>query len=186
MMLASSRIETPTGALLLVVRDDAACAIAFADCTTRVLAHLARRFDTPRIVPAKDPGGIASLLEAYIAGDMAAADRVRVDLGGTPFQRSVWDALRMIPCGTTIAYQELATRLGTAKAVRAVASANAQNPVSIVIPCHRVIGKNGTLTGYAGGLPRKEWLLMHEARSLRHAGKEYASKAVPRIECRVS
>ena len=80
----------------------------------------------------------------------------------TPFQRSVWRALRKIKSGKTISYAELARRIGKPKAVRAAGLANGQNPISIVVPCHRVIGSNGTLTGYGGGLPRKKWLLEHE------------------------
>ena len=163
MILQSTRIKTPVGDLLLVARDDAACAIAFADCAEGVLASLARRFHAPRITLARDPGGIVSFLEAYLAGEATALDRVRVDLGGTPFQRRVWAALRTIVPGAPIAYHELAARIGSPGAARAVALANARNPVAIVIPCHRVIGKDGALRGYAGGLARKAWLLAHEA-----------------------
>ncbi len=81
---------------------------------------------------------------------------------GTPFQQRVWAALLEIPCGVTISYGELATRLGDPKASRAVGLANGRNPISIIVPCHRVIGANGNLTGYGGGLDRKEWLLRHE------------------------
>lgn len=81
---------------------------------------------------------------------------------GTPFQQRVWTALLEIPCGVTISYGELATRLGDPKASRAVGLANGRNPISIIVPCHRVIGANGNLTGYGGGLDRKEWLLRHE------------------------
>jgi methylated-DNA-[protein]-cysteine S-methyltransferase len=86
---------------------------------------------------------------------------------GTPFQQTVWAALREIPCGQTISYATLARRIGRPSAVRAVGLANGANPVGIVIPCHRVIGANGTLTGYGGGLDRKRWLLSHEAGGFR-------------------
>jgi methylated-DNA-[protein]-cysteine S-methyltransferase len=82
---------------------------------------------------------------------------------GTPFQQMVWEALRDIPFGTTISYQELANRIGAEKAVRAVGAANGANPIPIIIPCHRVIGADGSLTGYGGGIERKRWLLDHEA-----------------------
>jgi methylated-DNA-[protein]-cysteine S-methyltransferase len=112
---------------------------------------------------ARDPGGLTSAMRDYFKGDIGAIDRLPVDdTVGTPFQRSVWRALRKIKSGKTISYAELARRIGKPKAVRAAGLANGQNPISIVVPCHRVIGSNGTLTGYGGGLPRKKWLLEHE------------------------
>ena len=126
--------------------------------------------------PARDPGGLTRALRAYFAGDLAAIDRLPTATGGTPFQRLVWRALREIPCGTTLSYGELARRIGRAEAVRAVGLANGANPLSIVVPCHRVIGASGALTGYGGGIERKRWLLAHEGaitrattRSLRSA-----------------
>jgi methylated-DNA-[protein]-cysteine S-methyltransferase len=101
-------------------------------------------------------------LDAYFAGELGAFD-LDVDPQGTPFQRRVWDELRRIPFGETISYSELARRLGDPKLVRAVGVANGRNPISIVIPCHRVIGADGSLVGYGGGLERKRWLLEHEA-----------------------
>jgi methylated-DNA-[protein]-cysteine S-methyltransferase len=106
---------------------------------------------------------VAEALRRYFAGDLAAFDGLAIDpLGGTPFQREVWAALREIPAGRTASYADIAERIGRPRAVRAVGAANGQNPVAIAIPCHRVIGRDGTLTGYGGGLPRKEWLLRHE------------------------
>jgi len=101
-------------------------------------------------------------MRAYFKCDIAAIDGLPVETAGTPFQRSVWRALRRIRRGTTISYAELARWIGKPRAVRAAGLANGQNPISIVVPCHRVIGSNGTLTGYGGGLPRKKWLLEHE------------------------
>lgn len=101
-------------------------------------------------------------LRAYFGGRLDAIDHLDIATGGTDFQRQVWAALRTIPCGTTISYRTLAERIGRPKAVRAVGLANGANPISIVVPCHRVIGANHTLTGYGGGLPRKAWLLAHE------------------------
>ena len=112
--------------------------------------------------PARDPGGLARALRAYFAGDLSAIDHLPVQTGGTPFQRAVWRALRDIPCGTTVSYGALARRIGRAEAVRAVGLANGANPVGIVVPCHRVIGSGGALTGYGGGIERKRWLLAHE------------------------
>lgn len=88
-----------------------------------------------------------------------------VRTGGTPFQRKVWRALREITCGTTVSYAKIAERIGQPAAVRAVGLANGSNPVGIVVPCHRVIGSNGSLTGYGGGMERKRWLLTHESAS---------------------
>jgi methylated-DNA-[protein]-cysteine S-methyltransferase len=105
---------------------------------------------------------IGAVLQRYFDGELAALDTVPVELNGTEFQKKVWLALRRIPCGETISYAELARRIGTAAAVRAVGSANGANPVAVIVPCHRVIGSNGSLTGYGGGLERKRWLLAHE------------------------
>ncbi len=102
------------------------------------------------------------MLERYFKGDTAVLDSIPVELNGTPFQKTVWQALRRIPCGTTISYAELAKRIGDPAAVRAVGTANGANPVAVIVPCHRVIGSNGKLIGYGGGLDRKQWLLGHE------------------------
>jgi methylated-DNA-[protein]-cysteine S-methyltransferase len=107
-------------------------------------------------------GGCAGRLHAYFEGALDALDAVLVDPGGTPFQRQVWSALRTIPPGTTVTYTTLAKRLGQPRAIRAVGLANSRNPISLVIPCHRVIGAGGHLTGYGGGIWRKRWLLEHE------------------------
>ncbi len=114
------------------------------------------------LTPARDPAGLTSALRAYFAGDRAVIDRLPVQLGGTGFQQAVWQALRGIPCGSTVTYTELARRIGRPAAVRAVGAANGANPLGVVIPCHRVVGAKGALTGYGGGLDRKRWLLAHE------------------------
>src|ERR1017187_10115367 len=117
-------------------------------------------------VTLSDAGGPSSArraLEAYFAGDLAALEGLEVETAGTPFQRAVWAALRRIPAGRTLSYGALATEIGKPKAVRAVGLANGANPIGVVVPCHRVIGANGALTGYGGGLERKSWLLEHEA-----------------------
>lgn len=108
------------------------------------------------------PSVAGCALDAYFAGDLSAVDRLAVETGGTPFQRVVWAELRNIRSGRTVGYGTLAARLGRPKAVRAVGLANGANPVSIIVPCHRVIGVDGSLAGYAGGLERKRWLLEHE------------------------
>jgi methylated-DNA-[protein]-cysteine S-methyltransferase len=113
------------------------------------------------------PEPLAARLRAYFGGDLAALDEIEVEFErGTPFQLLVWNELQRIPVGTTISYAELARRIGRPKAVRAVGLANGQNPVALVVPCHRVIGKDGSLTGYGGGLDKKRWLLEHESASL--------------------
>lgn len=101
-------------------------------------------------------------IHAYLSGDLSAIDEIPVNPGGTKFQATVWQALRSIPPGCVMSYGELAQQLGNPAAVRAVGTTNSLNPISIVLPCHRVIGANGSLTGYAGGLERKRWLLEHE------------------------
>ncbi|MHB8249720.1 MAG: methylated-DNA--[protein]-cysteine S-methyltransferase [Acidithiobacillus sp.] len=108
------------------------------------------------------PKSIHGCLDAYWSGDLSALNAVPVKTGGTSFQQSVWAFLRTIPAGHTRSYQEQARAIGRGSAVRAVAGANGANPVGIVIPCHRVIGSGGSLTGYAGGIERKRWLLRHE------------------------
>jgi methylated-DNA-[protein]-cysteine S-methyltransferase len=97
-----------------------------------------------------------------VEGKLDAIDTIPVDTGGTDFQRTVWQALRGIPAGTTLSYGALAAKIGCPRSVRAVGHANGANPISVVIPCHRLIGADGTLTGYGGGLGRKRWLLAHE------------------------
>jgi methylated-DNA-[protein]-cysteine S-methyltransferase len=111
----------------------------------------------------QDPFGLSSALARYFDGDFAALDAIEVETGGTEFQRAVWSALRGIPCGSTRTYSELARAIGRPDAVRAVGMANGANPLPVVVPCHRVVGADGTLTGYGGGLDRKRWLLTHEA-----------------------
>ncbi len=108
------------------------------------------------------PASVTDALTAFFDGDLDALADLKVGMGGTPFQREVWNALREIPAGTTISYGQLAANVGRAGACRAVGAANGANPVAIVVPCHRVIGANGTLTGYASGLSHKCWLLDHE------------------------
>jgi methylated-DNA-[protein]-cysteine S-methyltransferase len=114
---------------------------------------------------------IRAQLEEYFAGERVAFD-VPLDLEGTPFRRTVWSALREIPYGATVSYGELARQLGVPNASRAVGAANGSNPISIIVPCHRVIGSGGDLTGYAGGLERKRFLLRHEAEVLRRSPDE--------------
>jgi methylated-DNA-[protein]-cysteine S-methyltransferase len=114
-----------------------------------------------RLVPGR-ARPVRDRLESYFGGDIHAIDAIPVRTGGTPFQNKVWTALRTIPPGSTLTYGRLAQKIRKPTAIRAVGHANGANPVSVVVPCHRLIGADGTLTGYGGGLHRKQWLLAHE------------------------
>jgi methylated-DNA-[protein]-cysteine S-methyltransferase len=161
-ILRRSRIPTPAGAVVLVERGAALVALVFEDHWKGMSEELTQRFGKFTFEETSQASAAAKALHRYFAGDLRALDGVEVDTGGTPFQQSVWRALRRIPAGTTWSYARLAQEIGRPSATRAVAAANGANPVSIVIPCHRVIGSDGSLTGYGGGLPRKQWLLAHE------------------------
>ena len=162
MKLLRNRIDTPLGVLIAVQSDDGLCDLDFADRWETKLTRLKKRFGTVEFEEGADLHGVAAALSAYFAGDLCALDGVRVDAGGTAFERAVWSALRQIPVGATLSYGELTDRLGNPSASRAVGSANGRNPVAIVVPCHRVTRRDGTLGGYAGGLARKKHLLEHE------------------------
>ena len=158
-------LDTPIGELAVIAdRQGNLRTLEWTDHDERMRRQLRLHYGKDGFVleRACDPGGLTSALRAYFAGDLAAIDRLPTATGGTPFQRLVWRALRQIPCGTTLSYSELARRIGRAEAVRAVGLANGANPISIVVPCHRVIGASGALTGYGGGIERKRWLLAHE------------------------
>ena len=127
----------------------------------RGLTRIYRR-QSFELVRGAAPAATRRALQRYFAGKLQAIDEIPVQTGGTPFQSGVWRALRTIPAGTTLSYGRLAHRLRCPLAVRAVGFANGSNPASIVIPCHRLIGADGSLTGYGGGLERKRWLLEHE------------------------
>ena len=162
MTLEVAEFHSPIGTIMLAVRDGALAALVFAEGWPDRRARLVKRFGDVDLRRAADPAGVSGRLAAYFAGDLGALDPIAVDAGGTPFQSRVWAALRTIPPGETVSYQTLARRIGAPTAVRAVGAANGDNPVGIVVPCHRVIGADGRLTGYAGGLARKRWLLAHE------------------------
>jgi methylated-DNA-[protein]-cysteine S-methyltransferase len=166
--LLVDRVATPIGDLV-VVADEAGRlhAVEWADHDELMQRWLRRHCGAQgfSLHPANDPGGLAAALAAYFAGDLAAIDTMPVAAFGTDFQRIVWKALRGIPCGETLSYAALARRIGRETAVRAVGLANGSNPVSVVVPCHRVIGSDGSLTGYGGGIERKRWLLAHEQRA---------------------
>jgi methylated-DNA-[protein]-cysteine S-methyltransferase len=156
-------LRSPLGPLLLVTHGERLVALDYEGFGDRLWHLLRARFGeiAPREAAVRPEA--AAQLEAYFGGELAAIDEVAVETRGTPFQEEVWAALRRIPAGSTLTYGELAARLDRPGASRAVGHANGQNPVAIVVPCHRVVGAHGTLAGYGGGLERKRWLLAHEA-----------------------
>ncbi len=157
------RLATPLGEMWLVVdRDGQLCGAEWSDHRARLDRLLKLRWGSLEMVEEKDPAGLTGTLRAYFAGNLSVIDTLPVNTGGTDFQREVWRALRKIPCGSTLTYGGLAAQIGRPRAVRAVGLANGANAISVVVPCHRVVGSSGALTGYGGGLPRKQWLLAHE------------------------
>lgn len=163
--LSMDRMATPIGELLIVsdhLGNLRAIHWTEDEAGLHRFLHLHYGKNGFRLDAARNACGFTHALERYFAGELNAIDSVPVQTGGTDFQRQVWQALRQIPCGTTISYGELAAEIGRPAAVRAVGLANGSNPVPIVVPCHRVIGSDGSLTGYGGGLERKRWLLRHE------------------------
>ena len=162
MKLQLVKVETSIGRIRAVVGPRGICDLDFEERWDSKLARLVHRFGCVNLEAVADAEGVADALGAYFEGRLNALDDLPVDPGGTPFQRSVWTALRRIPCGRTTTYGALASAIGLPGGARPVGQANARNPVAIVIPCHRVVGSTGRLTGYACGLPRKRWLLAHE------------------------
>jgi methylated-DNA-[protein]-cysteine S-methyltransferase len=161
--LAFDRIPTPAGEALVMW--DADMRLRVFDWTgyePRMRRLLERHYGPVEPTAAVAPPAIKAALSAYFAGDLTSLDAIECATGGTPFQRAVWAALRGIPPGTTLSYGALAKRIGRPAAVRAVGLANGANPIGLVVPCHRVIGADGSLTGYGGGIERKRWLLRHE------------------------
>src|SRR4051812_22581621 len=162
MRLLVDRVASPAGPIVLVAHATALVAVDFGEPEDRIWQLLQGRFGAIEAERADDPLGASSAMRAYLAGRLDALDTLPVDAGGTAFQRGVWAALRTIPAGTTWSYKRLAGRVGRPAAGRAVGLPNGAHPLGIVVPCHRVIGANGSLTGYGGGLARKRWLLEHE------------------------
>lgn len=158
-------ITSPIDTVLIVVDGDRMCTLDFADCETRMMMLLERRYGPVQLTPMANPYGYSDLVRRYFEGDYGCLDAIPVSTGGTVFQQQVWTALRTIAPGTTTSYGKLAHQIGRPTAYRAVGATNALNPVGIVLPCHRVIGADTSLTGYAGGLDRKQWLLEHERKA---------------------
>jgi O-6-methylguanine DNA methyltransferase len=175
MQLARATIPTPLGDMLALASDEGLCALEFTtvkgrnggeDRLTRLNARLRRWFPPHQIVDRETPAiaHARDWLTAYFCGTSADIGGLPLDMRGAPFETRVWDALRAIPPGETTSYGTIAQALGSAGASRAVGAANGANPIAIIVPCHRVIGASGSLTGYGGGLERKTWLIEHERR----------------------
>jgi methylated-DNA-[protein]-cysteine S-methyltransferase len=163
MQLQQHRMETPLGcALLITDLQGALRAIDFIDYESRMLKLLRIHYGTFEVQSAPAPARVIDAFGDYFAGKVNALDVLHCETNGTAFQRRIWQRLRTIPAGRTTTYGELARDLGSPNAARAVGLANGANPLAIIVPCHRLIGADGSLTGYAGGLHRKQWLLNHE------------------------
>jgi methylated-DNA-[protein]-cysteine S-methyltransferase len=154
-------IDSALGPIHVATRNGVLCALAFGDYWAREQQWLARRFAPSAFEPG-ECRTVVSALARYFEGEIDALTGVHTDPGGTAFQARVWRALCAIPAGRTLSYRDLAASIGAPAAVRAVGAANGRNPIPLVIPCHRVIGSDGRLVGYGGGLNRKTWLLRHE------------------------
>jgi methylated-DNA-[protein]-cysteine S-methyltransferase len=165
MKLTLSHFETPTGPMMLLL-DEAQHVRLFewVDHRSRMERLLARHYPKTNFTIVEDvaPADYQAAIEAYFAGEIGALTALPISFGGTTFQQTVWKALRTIPPGKTLSYGQLASQIGNPNAMRAVGLANGANPIALIVPCHRVIGANGTLTGYGGGIERKQWLLRHE------------------------
>jgi methylated-DNA-[protein]-cysteine S-methyltransferase len=158
-------LQSPLGRAVLIADENGALRLHFwEDPEDTWRQRFRRAYGDAELMAGGDRFGHVAALERYFAGEITALDTLPVAFVGTPFQQKVWAALRTIPAGTTLSYGALARRIGDPAAVRAVGLANGSNALGVVVPCHRVIGSNGSLTGYGGGLARKRWLLEHEAR----------------------
>lgn len=157
------RLATPIGTALLVT--DAAGvlrALDWEEHELRMTQLLRLQYGAVMLAGARAPKEVRTALVGYFKGDLDRLKAIRWDVAGTPFQRKVWKALPKIPAGATMSYGALAAKLGMPRAVRAVGHANGSNPLSVVVPCHRLIGADGALVKYGGGIERKRWLLTHE------------------------
>lgn len=160
--IALDSVSSPIGTVLVAADETGVLAIEFEDCAARLERGLARYWGPHEFEPQRDPHGASHALRRYFAGALDALDALPLATRGPDFHETVWRALRAVPAGTTLGYGALAAKLGRPQAARAVGHANGANPIAIAIPCHRLVGANGALTGYAGGLERKRWLLAHE------------------------
>ena len=157
------RLKTPIGVALLVTDDDGVLrALDWEDHEPRMRRLLRLQCGQIELKNARAPAALKSALAAYFRGELDRLGDIEWCVEGTPFQRKVWQALPKIPAGKTLSYGALAAKLGSPRAMRAVGHANGSNPISVVVPCHRLIGADGSLVKYGGGLERKRWLLRHE------------------------
>jgi methylated-DNA-[protein]-cysteine S-methyltransferase len=157
------RLQTPIGTALLVTDLDGLLrALDWEDYGPRMKQLLRLHYGVVNLREARAPRDLRAALTGYFKGDLDRLDTIKWRVAGTSFQQKVWNALSKIPAGTTLSYGALAAKLKMPKAVRAVGHANGSNPISVVVPCHRLIGANGSLVKYGGGLERKRWLLQHE------------------------
>jgi O-6-methylguanine DNA methyltransferase len=168
MELAQATFDTPVGPMRALASDTALCALEFESGPrlSRLDARLSQHYADVTIVEQSSAvlAQTRAWLDAYFAGASADIAALTLDARGTPFEQTVWSALRAIPVGETTSYGRIAAQVATVAASRAVGLANGANPIAIIVPCHRVIGSAGSLTGYGGGLDRKLWLLEHEER----------------------
>jgi methylated-DNA-[protein]-cysteine S-methyltransferase len=170
--LTVDTLATPIGDFLLVSDDEGVLrAGEFADHDLRLRTMLDRRLGVGRYVLSQGhvPAPTRTAMSAYFTGELSAIDAIPTKAGGTSFQETVWAELRRLQAGQATTYATLAQRIERPQSPRAVGHANGANPISIVIPCHRLVGASGHLTGYGGGLERKRWLLDHEARFCKQA-----------------
>lgn len=162
-IFALDRLSTPIGIALLVTdADGVLCALDWEDHEARMRQLLRQQHGAVSLAEGPAPRDLRQALAAYFKGNLDRLDGIKWRVAGTPFQRKVWTALPKIKAGTTMSYGALAAKLGSPRAMRAVGHANGSNPISVVIPCHRLIGADGALVKYGGGLKRKRWLLAHE------------------------
>lgn len=164
LQLIQDQILTPLGqALVLTDRKGNLRAFEWLDCKTRLVRLLKLHYGKDyEIVEGMRLSKASLLIGKYFDGDLKAIDKIKIETNGTAFQKKLWNALRKISPGKTMTYAQMAQKLGTPSGSRAVGAANGANPISLVVPCHRLVGTNGQLTGYAGGLHRKKYLLEHE------------------------
>ncbi len=161
------RLDTPIGPALVVTDGDGRLrAFDWEDHAARIKGLLRLQYGAADLKEARMPASIKAALSAYFNGDLDSLETIEWRIAGTPFQRKVWNALPKIRAGTTMSYGALAAKLGSPNAMRAVGHANGSNPISVVIPCHRLIAANGSLVKYGSGLARKRWLLTHEGVTL--------------------
>jgi len=161
------RLPTPIGVALLVTDADGALrALDWEDYAARMKQLLRLHYGAVVLQGARSPQAVRTALSGYFKGDLDRLNTIEWRVAGTPFQRQVWAALPGIPAGRTLSYGAMAAQLGRPNAMRAVGHANGSNPISVVLPCHRLIGADGSLVKYGGGLTRKRWLLAHEGATL--------------------